>query len=132
MNYDIIFDVVTMEKYLYKLPNKFFAGPNGKPSILLKKLATKLSLPLSLIFQTSFNKGVIPNEWKQVNVPIFKGKGSKHIIDNYRPIGLTSTTCMVMESITHNNFVDYCDRNNILSDEQHGLLNYNESFRING
>ena len=58
-------------------------------------MATKLSLPLSLIFQTFFDKGVISNEWKQANVVlIFKGEGSKQSTDNYRPISLTSTTCI--------------------------------------
>ena len=87
-------------------------------------MAAKLSLPLLLIFQTSSNKGVILNERKQTNVvQIFKGKGSKHIIDNYRPISLTYTSCKVIESIIHKNIVDYCDRNNILTDEQHGFRN---------
>ena len=55
----------------------------------LKKLANKLSVPFLLIFRSSFNKKAIPNEWKQANVvPIFKGKSSKHIINNYRSISL--------------------------------------------
>ena len=105
MNDDIIFDVVIIEQYLNKLLNKFSAGSDGIFTILLKKLVTILSLPLSLIFQTSFNKGAISNEWKQVNViPAFKGGGRKHFIDNYRLFSLISTTCNVMVSIIHKKF----------------------------
>ena len=37
INDDIIFDVVTIEQYLNKLPNKFPAGQDGT-TILLKKI----------------------------------------------------------------------------------------------
>ena len=101
MNDDIIFDIVTIGQYLNVLLNKFSVGPDGIPTILLKKLAAKLSLPLSLFFSNIFCLRS-KNEWKQTNVAsIFKDKGSKHIIDNYRPISLTSSSCKVMESIIH-------------------------------
>ena len=54
-------------------------------------------------------------------VPIFKGKGSKYDVNNYRPISLTSTVCKLMESVIHNNISDHCNLNNILTPEQNGF-----------
>ena len=99
--------------------------------MLLKKLATKLSLSLSLIFQISFHKRAIANVWKQAHVvPIFKGKGSKYIIDNYRSVSLISTTCKVMESFIYKNSTNYYDRNNILTDKQHGHINNSTTINL--
>ena len=65
---DIIFKVNKIKLLLYKLPNKFSAVPDGIPNILLKKLSYSLCLPLSLIFQKSFNNPDMPDDWKQANV----------------------------------------------------------------
>ena len=43
---DIIFNVDKIKLLLNKLPNKFSVGPDGIPTILLKKLSNSLCLPL--------------------------------------------------------------------------------------
>ena len=74
------------------------------------------------MFQSSLNQGIIPTDWKQATVvPIFKGKGDKNEVNNYRPVSLTSTTCKVMESIIHKHITEYCDKKKILTHEQHGF-----------
>ena len=57
-------------------------------------------------------------------VPIFKGKGNKYDVNNYKPISLTSTVCKLIESVIHNNISDRCNLNKILTPEQHGFRNY--------
>ena len=58
-----------------------------------------VAVPLTEIFQTSFDEGQLPKDWKLAEViPIFK-KGSKVDPGNYRPVSLTSIPCKVMESI---------------------------------
>ena len=58
---DIIFDVDKIKLLLNKLPNKYSARPDGISTILLKKLSNSLCLPLSLIFQKSFNNSDLPD-----------------------------------------------------------------------
>ena len=100
---DIIFDVDKIKLLPNKLPSKYSAGPDGIPTILLKKLSSSLCLPLSLLFQKSFNNSDLPDDWKQANVvPVFKGKSNKYDVNNYRPISLTSTIGKVMETKIHN------------------------------
>ena len=73
-------------------------------------------------FQNSFDNELISYQLKLANfVPIFKGKGNKNDVNNYRPISLTSIVCKLMESVIHNNISDHCNFNNILTPEQHGF-----------
>ena len=64
INDDIVFTSDSIEQTLNKLPNKYSAGPDGIPTILLKKLSPKISLPLTILFQSSLNQGIIPTDWK--------------------------------------------------------------------
>ena len=78
INDDIIFISDSFEQTLNKLPNKYSAGPDGIPTILLKKLSPKISLPLTILFQSSLYQGIIPADWKQATVvPFLKVKGIK-------------------------------------------------------
>ena len=73
-------------------------GPDGCPTKILK-LFPELSLPLTDVFNMSLKQKRIPLVWKQANViPIFKGKGYKMEIENYRPISLTNVFCKLLES----------------------------------
>ena len=93
-NFDdnVAFDSSKIIKYLKKLPNKYSSGPDGIPSTLLHKLSKELSLFLSILFQKSYQQSKLLSEWKYANViPVFKGKGNRHTVENYRPISLTCT-----------------------------------------
>ena len=47
----------------------------------------------------SLQEGIVPLEWKEVNIiPLFK-KGSRNKSVNYRPVSLTSVICKEFESI---------------------------------
>ena len=132
---DIIFDVDKIKLLNKKLLNKYSAGPDGIPTILLKKLFNSLCLPLSLLFQKSFNNSDLPDDWKQANVvPVFKEKGNKYDVNNYRPISLTSTIGKVMETMIHNHITEHCDKFKLLHSAQHGFRNKHstalEPFRI--
>ena len=122
MEDDIIFSCDDVKSLLHKLPNKSSSGPDGISNILLKKLFEELCKPLSILFQISFNKKVIPDEWRMADViPIYKGKGSKYDMGSYRPISLTSTISKVMESSIYSNIVNHCNKFNIINTEQHGF-----------
>ena len=118
----IIFNKDIIIKSLHALPNKISCGPDSIPSILLKNISDAMSLPLSIIFQKSFNLGKLPNLWKITNIiPINKGSGNKFTVDNYRPISLTSNICKVMESIIFDKIYNYFFSRNLLTAAQHGF-----------
>ena len=131
MNDNIIFDSNTINQLIDKLPNKCSNGPDEISNFLLKKLSNSICIPLAIIFQNSVDNKSIPSQWKLADiVPIFKGKGSKYDVNNYRPISLTSTVCKLMESVIHNNISDHCNLNNILTPEQHGFRNNHSTTSI--
>ena len=77
-------------------------GPDGIHGMVLKKCALSIAYPLSLIYNTSYNTGLIPDEWKLAYVvPVFK-KGSKSLVENYRPISLTCLTMKIFEKLVRN------------------------------
>ena len=62
----------------------------------------------------------MPQEWKMGNVvPVFK-KGSKSLVENYRPISLTCIVMKVFEKLIRNELMDRCS--NMLNQSQHGFL----------
>ena len=67
------------------------SGTDDWPILSLKECGQQLSVPLSILFNKSFNSYTLPDAWKEalVTPPIFK-KGGCTITRNYRPISLTS------------------------------------------
>ena len=97
-------------------------GPEGWPPCIFKEFSDQPSVLLSILFNKSFQSGVLPSEWKIAFVtPIYK-KGSKHLACNYRPVSLTSTVVKVMESIIKTNILEHLNSNNLLISHQFGFL----------
>ena len=112
-------------------------GEDGVHPRFLKLLCDNLSFPLTLIYNSSLQTGIVPVEWLcSVVVPIFK-KSSRFDPLNYRPISLTSVPCKVLERIVVLHITRYLNENSIISDHQYGfraghstvdqlILTYNE------
>ena len=63
----------------------------------------------------------IPLDWNSALVtPVFK-KGNRSTPANYRPISLTSIVCKILDHIIHTSVISHFERNNILTDCQHGF-----------
>ena len=95
-------------------------GPDGIHGKILKNCACSLAYPLSLLYKTSYNTGLIPTEWKLANiVPVHK-KGSKANVENYRPISLTCLVMKIFEKIIRDELMLKCEH--LLNASQHGFL----------
>ena len=107
---------------LNKLKTDKSPGPEGWPLCIFKECSEHLSIPLSILFNKSFQSGVLPSEWRIAFVtPIYK-KGSQHLASNYRPVSLTSTVVKVMESIIKINVLEHLTSNDLLTSHQFGFL----------
>ena len=96
-------------------------GPDDL-SAFFKRISNTIALPLSILYQKSFNAGILPDIWKKdIVITIYKGKDTKFDVNNYRPISLTCVLCKVMESIIRNQIVVHYDSNKLKSDAQHGF-----------
>jgi hypothetical protein len=66
---------------------------------------------------------ICPKAWKLANViPIYKKKGSRSTVTNYRPISLTCIACRVLERLIRNVMYQHMYDNNLLSIYQHGFV----------
>jgi hypothetical protein len=115
----------TREAVLTQLSKLKSTGPAGVdmlPPLFMKTLAHSLSAPLSLLFTLSYSTGNIPEDWRQSNVtPVFKGQGSRHCVNNYRPISITVVACRVMEAIVRDSIYNFLTTANLLTPHQYGF-----------
>ena len=58
--------------------------------------------------------------WKIANVSAIYQKGERFKASNYRPVSLTCISCKMFEHIIVSNIMRHLDKNDILTDCQHG------------
>jgi len=113
-------DAVVLEK-LQHLKKDKSPGPDGLHPVLLNCCAQELCHPLSLIYQKSYDTGILPEDWKTASVcPVYK-KGSRSDPGNYRPVSLTSILCKIMESVVCDTLLEFVTDKNTLTCYQHGF-----------
>lgn len=103
-------------------------GPDGIPPMFIKKCATYLHIPLTIIYNKSTQYGIFPDKWKTgYVVPIFKS-GDKHNVENYRPITKLSIFGKMLELLLHKEIFNQVK--NTVIEEQHGFF-LNRSIESN-
>nr|VZI09154.1 unnamed protein product [Spirometra erinaceieuropaei] len=93
---NIDFTEEDVRKELLALKEGKSPGPDQIPAKVLKELSCELAKPLWHIFRSSFDRGILPSDWKVANIyPIHKG-GSRTSTNNYRPM-LAETADRILE-----------------------------------
>ena len=94
------FTLEELADIIEKLARKKAPGQDGITTELLKAAGTGLHQALLDIFNYMKNNIVVPHQWEQVLVTtIYKGKGTKKELVNYRGIFLTSVLCKIFEKL---------------------------------
>ena len=96
------------------------AGPDGIHGTVLKNCASTLAKPLTMIFNTSFVTGCVPEEWKLASVVPVHKKGDKSSVENYRPISLTCLVMKVFERCIRKELLVACE--GLIDCRQHGFV----------
>ncbi|XP_062703885.1 uncharacterized protein LOC134286296 [Aedes albopictus] len=95
-------------------------GPDGIPSLVIKRCLNSIAAPLTTVFNLSMTTGVFPNCWKESHVfPVFK-KGCKRTVSNYRGIASLCATSKLLELIVLHNLVQ--SYAHYISEDQHGFV----------
>jgi hypothetical protein len=118
---NISFDRQDILDMIDKLSPGASAGPDGIPSILLKKCKHSLVDGLEIMFRKFMKDGNLPKLLKQAFiVPIHKG-GSRALPSNFRPVSLTSHIMKTFERIIREKLVCHLEVNQKLNPRQHGF-----------
>ena len=128
-DYEDIPDVMTkpitmteLRKALQKLKKKKSPGPDGVTNEMLTHLGKAALDKLLDIFNLSWNKEDVPQQWKEATmIPILKTGKNKSKPLSYRPISLTSCVCKTMERIINERMQWYLESEAVLIPEQAGF-----------
>ena len=110
-------------KKIIELNTNKSPGPDNMHPRVVKELSLVIVNPSYYIYNLSIKTGKIPSAWKLGSISaIYKNKGSKHCVENYRPISLSSIACKILESIIKDSIMTYLMTNKILTAKQFGFL----------
>ena len=105
-----------------RLKENSATGPDGLPASLLKRIATSIAPNITTILNHSLSCSAFPNSWKKANItPIWKEKGSKVDVGNYRPISVTPIIARLFERFCAKQLSTYCEAHQIIPVQQFGF-----------
>ena len=116
--------------------------PNGKASdipVTLIKFASPIIIPhLQRLYTDGLNNGIFPDELKLGRIgPVYKMKGDKELMENYRPVSILPIFGKIFEKVIYNRLHSFLEKHNIINENQYGFrkahstshaLNYSVSY----
>ena len=124
LNYEeptIRFDQGIIIKVISSFKKNKSPGIDSITSTYALKIKEIVATPLAYIFTRSFKCNEVPIDWKRGNItPIFK-KGSKKLVENYRPVSLTCIFGKTMEKIVKDYLENFLFATNVINKTQHGF-----------
>lgn len=104
-------------------------GPDEIPFIFLQYLGQKSKKNLLNIYNSIWNSGNIPGEWKKgFIIPILKPGNDKNSTNGYRPITLLNTMAKLLEKIVNNRLIWFIEKSKILSSRQSGFRKHRSTL----
>lgn len=111
-----------IETLIMRTTMKSASGTDDIGGNVLRAVSKIISVPLSYIINKSFLSGQYPNILKLSKcIPIFKNKGSRNDICNYRNVCIQSQIAKVIEMSYNTRLTNFLETNKLLSLSQHGF-----------
>ena len=105
-----------------KIKSSKSQGPDNIHPFFIKQTKESIIQPLSIIFQKSIEEGKLLDDWKMANVTAIFKKDDRKLLENYRPISLTSVPGKLLERIIRDQIVNHMTSNNLFANCQHGFI----------
>ena len=114
-------DDLEVKQIISTLKNSYSKGHDNLSVNTIKNCSDQVARPLSMIFNKSFEYGVVPNNLKIAKIiPVFKSDDKK-LVSNYRPISVLPAFSKILERLMYNRLLHFIDQHNILSNSQFGF-----------
>ena len=100
------------------------AGQDKMATTIIKDVWGIITIPLTMIFNSSLTNRVFPDIWKLARItPIFKS-GAKTDVNNYIPISVLSVFSRILKRIVYDKFYEFLRANKVTTRNQSALNNY--------
>ena len=108
-------------KIIPSFSNNKSAGHDNIGNFIVKRVANKISTPLSIIFNMSISTDIVPNELKVAKVvPIYK-KENPEMFSNYQPVSVLPYFSKILERLVFNRCMSSINKFKILNEKQFGF-----------
>ncbi len=98
-------------------------GDDGITNRMLKLAQPSIDKPLCNLFKILIECSIFPDCWKTGTIlPIFKNKGLKTSISNYRPVTLLNSLSKLFERVIYSETIKYVIQNNLIYQYQSGFI----------
>ena len=119
---DINISLFDIEEAIHSLDWKSGAGPDKLKPCVFKSCSAAIAWPIWLLFGKSFDSGKIAKEMKLSRiVPVFKRKGAKADVKNYRVIAIQPIVMKIHDIAVKRKISERIQRS--LKNAQHGFRN---------
>ena len=120
---DLFCSPMSIKNLIYSISGNPSPGEDQISLKMLKATFSSVSLPLTIIFNSSINVNIFPADFKNsLIIPIPKTSPPSPVPSKYRPISLLSIPSKLLERLVFNYLLDICLSNNLISDSQFGFL----------
>lgn len=121
-------DPTEIAQIVHQLKNSSSKGHDGILPTVIKSTIDEIAMPLSIIFNLSFEKCIFPDKLKIARiVPIYKSD-DKMVVNNYRPISVLPFFSKIIERLMYNRLLCYLDKNDILIKNQYGFREKHSTY----
>lgn len=118
--WEVNLSLLDIEKAINELDVKSSVGPDNISPIVMKNCAEVLVWPLWILHQKSMELGKISSKLKVSRVvPVYKKKGKKMDVKNYRITAISSVIMRIYESAIRLKLLSHTDP--LISNAQHGF-----------
>ena len=114
------FSLEDLQKCFSQMGNSGNPGSDGVPEKIIKLCSPSLTLPLFILFKSSFNLGYFPNTWKEALILAIYKSGNKDDISNYRGVTIICGMAKLFDSLLYN--ILYDKVSHLISPHQHGFV----------
>ena len=121
---EMFMDPPSVKQCMLTLKSKNTEGVDRIPQKILLDGADQLEAPLSKLFNLIYSEKMIPDQWRIAKtIPVYKNKGDKKDIENYRPIANLCAASKIFEKLILKRILAIEKLNNadITGGNQHGF-----------